>query len=52
LRENNENEKQKLFSKLLDIDLYKFNEVASKLPEINTKEVPSMFSKEQEKVKV
>lgn len=49
LRENNENEKQKLFSKLLDIDLYKFNEVASKLPEINTKEVPSMFSKEQGK---
>lgn len=49
LRENNENEKQKLFAKLLDINLYKFNEVASKLPEINTKEVPSMFAKEQEK---
>ncbi|RQO36707.1 hypothetical protein DBR39_16640 [Chryseobacterium sp. KBW03] len=49
LKENNESEKQKLFSKLLDINLYKFNEVASKLPEINTKEVPSMFFKEQKK---
>jgi len=44
LKENNENEKQKLFSKLLDEEIYQFNEVAKKLPEINKVKAPNFFS--------
>lgn len=43
LKENNENEKQKLFSKLLDEEIYQFNEVAKKLPEINKVKAPVFF---------
>lgn len=47
LRTNNDEEKQKLFSKLLDINIYQFNEVASSLPQINPKNVASLFSSEE-----
>lgn len=45
LSENNEDEKRKLFAKLLGEKLYQFSEVADKLPEIEAKKTPSMFSK-------
>lgn len=47
LRTDNEEEKQKLFSKLLDINIYQFNEVASSLPQIKPKNVGSLFSSEE-----
>lgn len=48
LSENNEDEKRKLFAKLLDKKLYQFVEVADKLPEIEPKETPSLFSEKVE----
>lgn len=44
LKENDDAEKQKLFSKLLDEKIYEFNEVASKLPEIIKVKAPAFFT--------
>ena len=47
LKENDESEKQKLFSKLLDENIYEFNEVASKLPQIKKIKAPEFFEDSQ-----
>lgn len=44
LKDNDDSEKQKLFSKLLDEKIYEFNEVANKLPEIKKVKAPDFFS--------
>ncbi|GAB3899980.1 SEFIR domain-containing protein [Spirosoma agri] len=44
LSENNENEKQKLFAKLLDKKLYEFSAVADVLPVVTAKKTNSLFS--------
>lgn len=48
LSENNEEEKRKLFAKLLDKQLYKFVEVSNKLPVIEPQITPSLFSENKE----
>lgn len=48
LSENNEEEKKKLFAKLLDKKLYQFVEVADNLPVIEPQKTPSMFSEKVE----
>jgi hypothetical protein len=48
LSENSEEEKRKLFAKLLDKKLYQFVEVADKLPEITSKVTPSLFSEKED----
>jgi len=51
LSENNEEEKQKLFAKLLDKKIYEFSEVATHLPNVKTKKVASLFTEKQDLIK-
>jgi hypothetical protein len=46
LSTHDEGEKQKLFAKLLDKKEYKFSDVGTKLPEIETKTIPPFFKKQ------
>ena len=50
LSEDNENERQKLFAKLLDKKQYEFSDVATTLPDVGVRKIVSLFEAKQDAI--